>query len=124
MEEISLRIPGETPCGGGRIFCSPAKDWLRGEGTLLTQTFDAAALRGAVVRARREGDRFHPLGASGGKKLKDWFIDKKIPAELRDGIPLVARGSEILWVVGYAIAEQAKVRADSTHLVQCKFEIN
>jgi tRNA(Ile)-lysidine synthase len=52
-----------------------------------------------TVRTFRPGDRFHPLGAPGGKKLKDFFIDQKVEREARASLPLVDAG-EILWVVG------------------------
>ena len=63
----------------------------------------------AVVRTRREGDVFIPLGGR-RKKLKDYLINEKIPAEKRDDIPLLASGSNILWVVGYAISDDYKVK--------------
>lgn len=52
-----------------------------------------------TVRTFRSGDRFHPQGAPGGKKLKDFFIDQKVEREMRSSLPLVTAG-EILWVVG------------------------
>ncbi|MDH3599832.1 MAG: tRNA lysidine(34) synthetase TilS, partial [Candidatus Tectomicrobia bacterium] len=62
-----------------------------------------------IVRCRQPGDRFHPYGAPGQKKLKAFFIDKKVPRAERDRIPVVLSGSEIVWVVGYQIAEPFKV---------------
>jgi len=53
-----------------------------------------------LVRSRQAGDRFHPLGAPGQKKLKKYFIDQKIPLQERDQIPLVLAGEEIIWVAG------------------------
>ena len=64
------------------------------------------------VRTRQEGDRFQPLGMAGTKKLKDFFTDNKVPREWRDSIPLLATDSGIAWVVGYRIAEWAKVPPD------------
>lgn len=54
------------------------------------------------VRSRQEGDRFAPSGLKGSKKLKDYFIDKKIPQRIRDHILLIADESEVLWIPGYA----------------------
>jgi tRNA(Ile)-lysidine synthase len=53
---------------------------------------------------------FHPLGAKGAKKLKDFFIDLKIPKRVRDRVPLVvdAKGN-IIWVVGFRISDLVKV---------------
>lgn len=53
------------------------------------------------LRTRKPGDYFRPEGGRGRKKLKGFFIDEKIPREIRDEIPLVVCGSEVLWVLGY-----------------------
>lgn len=108
---------------GGQLLCAPAEEVCFGSSADLVQFLDGQAMEGAVLRTRKTGDRFHPLGAAGSKKLKDWFIDQKIPAELRDGIPLLAKGSDILWVVGYGISQQAKVRGDSRSVMKCEFKI-
>jgi tRNA(Ile)-lysidine synthase len=42
-----------------------------------------------LVRTRREGDRFRPESGRGGKKLKAWLIDRKVPRDRRDGLLLV-----------------------------------
>lgn len=62
-----------------------------------------------VIRTRRDGDRFRPVGAPGKRKLKDYLIDRKIDREKRDVIPLVACGNEVLYVAGYAASESTKV---------------
>lgn len=56
------------------------------------------------VRSRRPGDRFSPLGLQGTKKLKDYFIEKKIPQKKRDSILLITTESEIIWIPGLATA--------------------
>lgn len=62
-----------------------------------------------IVRNRRPGDRFHPLGAPGSKTLKDFLIDRKIAAELRDRLPLLVWNDEIVWVAGVEVSERFKV---------------
>ena len=69
------------------------------------------------IRNRRSGDRFRPLGMSGTKKLKDFFIDQKIPRHLRDSIPLLTNGSDILWVVGYRLDDRFKVTANTRNQI-------
>ncbi len=54
------------------------------------------------LRTRRQGDRFYPQGGSGGKKLAKWLIDKKVPVESRDSIPLLVADGQILLVAGFA----------------------
>jgi len=75
----------------------------------LVQVLSREALEGAELRTRRSGDRIHPLGGPGAKLLSDYLIDRKIPRPKRDVLPLLAKGSDVLWVVGVGIAEDAKV---------------
>jgi tRNA(Ile)-lysidine synthase len=53
-----------------------------------------------TVRSRKNGDKFYPVGMNGRKKLKDLFIDLKIPKEERNSIPIITNLDEILWVGG------------------------
>lgn len=62
-----------------------------------------------TVRNRRPGDRFQPLGMHNSKKLKDFLIDRKIAAGLRDRLPLLLCNDEIVWVAGVAVSERFKV---------------
>ena len=62
------------------------------------------------LRVRRPGDRFQPLGMSQPKKLQDFMVDSKIPRPWRDRVPLVESPRGIIWVVGWRVAEWAKVR--------------
>jgi tRNA(Ile)-lysidine synthase len=63
-----------------------------------------------VVRSRRPGDRFRPLGAPGVRKLQDFLVDRKVPREERDGLPIVVDGRDrIVWVAGQAVAEDFRV---------------
>ena len=57
-----------------------------------------------VVRTRRPGDRFQPLGMTGHKKLQDFFVDSKTPRDWRDRVPLLIAGERVAWVVGYRTA--------------------
>jgi tRNA(Ile)-lysidine synthase len=74
------------------------------------------------VRFWRPGDRFHPLGAPGTKKLQDFFIDTKIPKAERATIPLVVMAETIVWVVGYRIAEPFKVRLETRSVLHLQCE--
>ncbi len=72
-----------------------------------------------VVRPWRPGDKLSPLGLRGTKKVHDIFVDRKIPRWERSRIPLVAHGGgRILWIVGVAIADRAKVTEASPRVVR------
>lgn len=68
------------------------------------------------IRNRRDGDIFKPLKSNGTKKLKEYFIDNKIPREVRSTIPLIALNKDIVWVIGNKISDNYKV-TDNTKMV-------
>jgi tRNA(Ile)-lysidine synthase len=105
--------PGVVPSGTP----TPAPWPLAGRGD--TAVIDAAAIEGPlVVRSRRPGDRFRPLGLQGHKKLQDFFVDRRIPRARRDRVPLVVdRRGLIVWVAGHAVAEEAKVTGRTAAVV-------
>lgn len=51
-------------------------------------------------RGRQEGDRYQPLGLDGTAKLSDLLINRKIPKEHRESLPVVLAGEQIIWVPG------------------------
>ncbi len=70
-----------------------------------------------MVRNRRPGDSFRPLGLQGHKKLQDFFVDAKVRRNERDTIPLVVDSTgQIVWVAGHAVAEDFRV-TDRTRAV-------
>lgn len=71
-----------------------------------------------VLRNRKPGDRFQPLGRSGPKKLKDFFIERKIPREIRSALPLVLSAGKIVWVSGVGISETVKVTSETRNCVK------
>lgn len=73
-----------------------------------------------VLRSRRNGDRIFPLGAPGEKKLKEFFIDKKIPREQREKLILLASGNEILAVIGIIVSEKIKVDEETRNIIIIK----
>ncbi|MDH5174292.1 MAG: tRNA lysidine(34) synthetase TilS, partial [Elusimicrobiota bacterium] len=76
--------------------------------------------RKLIVRNRREGDRFKPFGLRGTKKLSDFFIDRKIPRRLRDRVPLLVEGEDILWVVGIRRADKARITEDTRKILEVR----
>lgn len=85
--------------------------------------FDFDKINGNIMfRYRKDGDRFTPLGMKGSKKIKDLFIDFKIPKHLRDYVPLICFGNEIAWIVGYRISEKFKVEKNTKNILKIKIE--
>jgi tRNA(Ile)-lysidine synthase len=75
-----------------------------------------------ILRYRKDGDRFMPLGMKGNRKLKDLFIDLKIPKAQRNEIPLVCFGEDIAWVVGYRTCDKFKISKDTKNILQIRIE--
>ena len=98
--QVTVRISR----GGGTPTAQPA-----GRRRSATFQLPAGAAATFTVRNRRNGDRFQPLGVRHPKKLKDFLIDRKIAAELRDRIPLLVWNGEIVWIAGVEVSERFKV---------------
>jgi tRNA(Ile)-lysidine synthase len=62
-----------------------------------------------IIRQRKEGDKIVPLGMTGSKKVKDIFIDMKIPQEDRNRIPVIQFGEDIAWVVPMKVSDKYKI---------------
>ncbi|MFH1825674.1 MAG: tRNA lysidine(34) synthetase TilS [bacterium] len=127
QEKISfqyvLSVPGEiviAECGkrlrAGILESFDLDDLVENENTAY---LDLSVLsKHFIVRNREQGDRFTPLGMKGSKKLQDYFIDEKVPAELRDAIPVVESGGKIVWVAGLRLDERAKVTKKTKKVVK------
>jgi tRNA(Ile)-lysidine synthase len=87
----------------------------------LEAVFDLDALPGMLtVRNFRNGDRFQPLGMKGHRKVKDLFIEKKVPLKVRATLPLLLAGGEILWIPGYGRSEVAKIGPQTRKVLRVK----
>lgn len=85
--------------------------------------FDYNKIKGTLtIRNRREGDYIYPKGMSGRKKLKDIFIDKKIPREEREKMPLIALEDEILWAIGMRDTRNYKINENTERILEIYFE--
>jgi tRNA(Ile)-lysidine synthase len=83
--------------------------------------FDIGVLtESLLVRNFRRGDRIRPLGMTGHKKVKDLYIDNKIPLSVRANWPLLAMGREILWIPGYARSELGRVSEKTRSLLRIR----
>ena len=77
------------------------------------------------IRNRKEGDRFHPFGLNGSKKVKDFLIDQKVPKYLRDQIPiLVDKKHKILWIIGYRTSQIGCVTESTERMLKIDYEVD
>ena len=75
-----------------------------------------------VLRCRQPGDRFHPAGRGVGKELRKWMNEAGIPPRQRAGLPLLAAGSEVLWVHGTGFAAGLAPDTGSTLVLQLELQ--
>ncbi len=98
-----------------------AKPQAQVNATFMEAAFDASCLTGHLaVRNFRRGDRFQPLGMAGHKKIKDLFIEKKVPLSIRARCPLLTMGEEILWIPGFGRSEVARVSEKTAAYIRIK----
>ena len=135
--ESRLQVPGETLIHGWRITANivergtneaagirpreavePGPGTPDGLGVYLSNELLSSELH---ARPRKPGDRFQPLGMAGPKKLQDFMVDSKIPRLWRDRVPLVCSSRGIAWVVGWRVADWAKVKEGETQQLQLRF---
>jgi tRNA(Ile)-lysidine synthase len=84
--------------------------------------FDIQALAadGLTARNFKPGDRIRPLGMIGTRKVKEVFIDRKLPPPLRGRFPVVAMGTRIVWLPGILRGDGALVSTASATILQLK----
>lgn len=63
-----------------------------------------------LVRGRRDGDRFWPLGAPGSKTIGDFLSDEKIDRATRARTGVLCDQVGPLWVMPFRIDERVKLR--------------
>ncbi|MBW1888520.1 MAG: tRNA lysidine(34) synthetase TilS, partial [Deltaproteobacteria bacterium] len=70
-----------------------------------------------VARNFLPGDRFIPLGMVGHKKIKDLFMELKIPSEKRVLIPILISRETPVWICGYRIDERFKITSETEKIL-------
>ena len=81
------------------------------EGAVMV-ALDAAAIGSSViVRTRRPGDRMRPAGVQGSQKIQDLMVNRKVPRDERDSVPVITTAAgRIAWVVGLAVGEEFAIQ--------------
>ena len=77
---------------------------------------------GLVLRTRQPGDVYRPAGRAVHNRLRKWMNEADIPAQQRDTLPLLAAGSEVLWVCGSGFAEGLAPDETTTQILQMEME--
>jgi tRNA(Ile)-lysidine synthase len=122
---IVLTVPGTTQFAGreieARILQRDEVDAakLTGDKGPFIDYFDLDRVKlPVIVRTRRPGDRFQPLGMAGEKKVGKFLTMAKSPRDQREHILVVADRDRIIWVYPVRISEQTKITDRTQRVLQ------
>ena len=136
VESLAITVPGRTPL--------PDTDWVLNaqpvtcpsqsalpeaktdsHGRELDVVIDGDVLgETPILRRRRAGDRFCPLGLSGhSKRVNDFLINEKVPAPWREFLPLLVNADQtIVWIAGWRIDHHARISPETYRCIRLYFE--
>ena len=122
--EHRLNIPGETELCGWRVTATildeqPVKAKKGEFAACLDLDVTGEKL---MVRGRKRGERFQPLGMDSAKKLQDFMVDARIPRSWRDNVPLICSPQHIVWVAGWRIDHRARVTPQTRRFLSLEFQ--
>lgn len=87
----------------------------------IVMDYDKVNVEKLVIRSRSPGEYFYPAGMTGKKKLKEFFIDIKLPQDQRDSVPILAdRDGTVYAVIGYRLARPVMVGPDTQKVLVVK----
>ncbi|MHC4183616.1 MAG: tRNA lysidine(34) synthetase TilS, partial [Planctomycetota bacterium] len=122
LKTQNIDVPGEIRLNeNGLTMASELNDKSIEFNGKDVSVFDYASLTLPLqVRARKEGDFFYPAGLGRRKKLQDFFVDEKVPREMRDSVPLVVSGDDIIWIAGYRMDERFVAKESTKKFLMLK----
>ena len=107
----------------GKILCEEVTDLTNIVENDCIKIIDYDRIEtGVQLRCRKPGDFFTFGKDQKRKSLSRYFIDEKIPRQLREEIPLVADGSHIVWIVGRRISEYYKIKESTKRYLKLEFK--
>lgn len=124
-EVVTLEVPGRTVFGNYSIessvltFNKTGFEEFRANKTPFVEWFDFDRLQlPLIVRMRRVGDKFIPLGLESPKKIGKFLTLAKVPNRARQNTLIVADAQKIIWVCPIRISEQTKVSGQTSRILQ------
>ncbi len=115
----TLEVPGELDVPEVsvrmRLDRRPVEPWMfQGSPSRAGLALPLTEGDRVTIRNRRPGDRIHPLGADGSRRLKEVLIDRRVPRPLRERLPLLCVGERIAWVPGITIEQRYRLTGHAT----------
>jgi len=132
LKETVIKIPGETKLVETKYIVKMEikeiengfLEWFKRSRTKYDEAVDFDKISvPLLIRTRRPGDKFWPLGSPGIQKVKDFFINNKIPMLERDTVPMVTMYDQPIWIVGFRIDDRIRITKDTKRLLIMKLEV-
>ena len=114
IEEIGKDMKFDTLEGGERL--------IRKESPYRVYLDRGKVIMPLTIRNARPGDRFQPLGMRGEKKIKDFFIDEKVPLKERKRVPILFFGDLLGWVGGMRINHRLRVTRGTRKILRIEIK--
>ncbi len=112
-KNVSVKMkPGDRKKIDGKTFSITEKDrkMIKLNSTRGIEFVDISrCTKNFELRNWKAGDRFHPIGMKGTKKISDFLTEQKIPVAERKNKLVLTNSGKIVWVVGYRIDDRFKV---------------
>ncbi len=91
--------------------------------TPYTKWFDYDIIKNTVkIRHREPGDYITISKNGGTQKLKQYFINEKVPGGRRDRIWLAADGQHIMWIAGYRQNQMYQITDKTRRILEIEFD--
>jgi tRNA(Ile)-lysidine synthase len=133
--EFLLKVPGQTIVPGWKVIASIVRERVGslsssgapstgegpGQGNMVAHFDLQKTGMKLLVRQRRPGDRFQPLGMNTPKKLHEFMVDAKIPRSWRDRVPVVCSPQQIIWVAGWRVDNRVRLTKASKAMLRLEF---
>lgn len=121
--ELTLSLPGTVVWNDLRISADLAGR-VRAHDPRSEAYLDARTLGGPLtVRAAGSGDHFRPLGAPGSRLVQDLLVDLRVPRAVRGRVPIVLSGGKPVWLCGFAVADESRIRSDTDRVVRLRVDV-
>jgi len=125
--ETNIPAPGsyDFPALNKRLIVEYLEDFVPGKGDIFPtgEYLDSGLFSFPLtLRGPHKGDRFHPFGAPGSKKVSDFLSDRKIAKNKRARIPVLTGDDSILALPGLRIDHRFRITEKTKHAIKLSWE--
>lgn len=126
---VELQVPGKTKFADYVVeatlidFDAARFDRFKTEKNSFAEWFDFDKLSfPLIIRPRREGDRFIPLGLNTEKKVGKFLTDAKVPQETRKNLIVVSDAEKIVWLCPVRISNNTRITEKTKAVLQLRID--